>query len=115
MTQLIFKLVKWIVSMSALICAIKFMGVFGDTNDITYMAVILPCLALVFWFSKSTYEASKPVMIRGFAVLAIAGVTAYAGIPYIVGYIDVGFFMAWELIMLVIGIPAMLHAFIKDK
>ena len=114
MSSLIYKVIKWILSMSALICAIAFMGIYGDTGDMKYMAVIVPCLAVVFWLSKSTYEASKPVMVKGFGVLAVGGIIAYFGQSYIAPYLDTGFFMTWEILMLILGIPVMFVAFKKD-
>ena len=110
-----FKVFRWIICISALIGGIAALNASAVTASVKPIGIMIPCFAVVFWMSKLTYEASKPVFYTGLAIIFISWALSHFVVNYITYYyMNMGYFMSWEVTMLAIGIPVMGYTFWKN-
>jgi len=115
MISLSFKILRWLISVIALILGVYFMNMASIMETIKPLAGAMLCFAIVFWMSKVTYEASKRVFFTTVGLLVISGMLSYFFLQgYLLHYINIGFYMTWALAITIMGIPAMVYTYKKD-
>lgn len=111
------KVFKWFLSMSFFICGIAFLRMTEEMDNIKPMGVAVLCMGVVFWLSKSTYEAEKKIFFVSVAMLILSAAVA----KYLAGMVlmqffgwDLGFYWRWEISLAAVCVPIMIYVLGKD-
>jgi hypothetical protein len=116
MAKIFFKTLRWYISISFLILGIYGMTELAGGDDIRPLALVIVSFAMVFWFSKATYEASKKVFGTGMAILVGCGIVSYFLGAYVVSYyVEISFYRLWALLAGMVGFPVMMRTIARDK
>jgi hypothetical protein len=106
------KLIGWLLSMSFIIAGIGFAISYSQTNFMPYTGFSILSFGCVFWLSKTTFQNSKRVMSATTIILVGTGLVTHLVLADIVqAYANIGEFLTWEIVMLVVGLPVMRHVF----
>jgi hypothetical protein len=109
------KIIGWGFSISFLITAMGLSKNFSETRSMTSLGVSILCFGVVFWLSKTTYNATKKVMMATTAVLTVTGLATWFVLDDIVeDMFGLGFYYTWEITAVAVGLPVMAYVFKHD-
>jgi hypothetical protein len=116
MSEALVKTFKWMVSVAFFIFGIYCLRIVTDDGDIKPLMLVVISFGMVYWLSKATYEASKKVFLTGFSIMMALGFLTHIFLWDLVAMFipGIGFYMAWALLTLIIGAPAMVRAYMND-
>ena len=117
MAHIFVNTLKWLISVSFFILGVFSLRWAMADNTVSPMFVVVFSFGIVYWMSKTTYEASKKLFLTGLGVVLVAGLASrWIVWPYItLDLYGLGYYMTWELCTLVVGIPVMGYLFWKER
>lgn len=113
MSETITKFIKWFISISAFIYGVSFLMRAEYTGTIKPVFLAVLCFGVVYWFSKTTYEAPRKILFYTFGVLLVAGAAArYVDLDMMM--FQIGYFASWQTWAFLIGLPVMGYVMSRD-
>lgn len=113
MSDIITKFIKWFISVTGFIYGASFLLRAEYTGEVKPVFFAVLCFGIVYWFSKSTYEAPRKVLFYTIGVLvASAAAARYVDLDMML--FQIGYFFSWHLWAFLIAVPVMGYAMSKD-
>src|SRR6185295_6454208 len=113
--QSVSKLIGWLFSVSFLIAALGLSKNYSDTQNMTSLGTSILCFGFVFWLSKTTYNATKRVMMTTTAILTVTGLATWFALGDLAqDFVGIGPYYTWEVAAVGIGFPIMHYVFKKE-
>lgn len=110
MAELITKLTKWVISISAFIYGSSFLMMIEASGTPKPLIMVVFCYGIVYWLSKSTYESSKKLFYTTLVIVAVAGfIPKFVEIEMF--FFQVSYYLSWNVWALIIGVPVMGYLF----
>jgi hypothetical protein len=110
------KLIKWIISVGFLIIGAAFLQKFSDTGSIRPVGIVIMSFGIVFWMSKSTYEAPKKVFLISLGIIIAGAILTHLFTGAFIGaFTGFHYYTSWFLTTAALGVPAMFYTFIKTE
>ncbi len=105
------KAFKWYLSIVFLITGLFLFDLTEDGANIKPLFPALMCFGIVFWSSKLTYGAPKPIFYRTLGVLVVTGGLTYFAFSVLA--IPFNFYLVWAAAVFLLGYLYMARAFLK--
>ena len=116
MAHIFVNVLKWLISVSCFILGVFSLRWAMEDNTVSPMFMVVFSFGIVYWMSKTTYEASKMLFLAGLGVVLVSGLASrFLVWPYVTLDIGIGYYVTWELCTLALGIPVMGYAFWKER
>jgi hypothetical protein len=109
------KIVGWFFSISCLIAGLSFAKNYSETGYMVSLGAAILCFGAIFLLSKATYQATRKVMAATTIILVVTGVLTWLAVGDVAEvFLGLGFYAAWELCVVVLGLPVMAYVFKHD-